>query len=829
MRWNLILFVFFLSTTVSAQIVGNITNTAGEPLSYVTIYLQKSYSGTSSNDDGDYSLTLPKTQKYNEYKISFKALGYKTVSYNIAPTSFPYVLNVVLEEETTALDEVVLSSEEDPAYRIIRKTVEKQKENLKNLSEYTAHFYSRGMLKMKNVPEKLFGQKISDFEGSLDSTRSGSIYLAENISEISFQKPDKFIEKIIASNEIGNDNGFRINNAESLNFSFYEDNVVFRIPLLSPIASTALHYYKYKLEGVFYEGSKLINKIQVIPRRPYERVWQGYIYIVENDWQLYGVDLYTTGSELQIPFFNTLEVKQSFKFDVENNFWVKMLQTIEFDFGLLGIDGEGSALGVYSNYNFTPKFDKNSFTNEVISFLPQAYDRDNKFWKEMRPVPLSAEESFDYIRREKIQDLRQTKPYLDSLDVVGNKPDLLSPFFGYKYQNLYEQWFFNYEGLLPVINFNTVQGWNDNVALSFNKWYNKKRTNTLTAKLVGNYGLSEDRFRVNGSVIRVFNQVNKQTIAISGGSKPTQFNDSKPISPIKNTVSTLLYENNHMKLYQLNFAQIAYGQEVFNGLHLYGRVSYENRQPLFNNSDYVFIQHKNQHYTSNDPLAPDNFNSAAIEEHNILKSKFRIKINFAQQYFSNPDYRYSVDNEKYPELNLVVTNGSFPSKKQYEFTQFEGRLGQSVTFGNKGSFSYLFKGGGFVNSDGISFVDFKHFNGDETWLGTTRTYINIFNLLHSYEYSTRQAYFEGHLEHNFRGWILGKIPGINTLNLNLVVGAHYLSIEERKPYSEFSVGLDNIGIGKFRMVRVDYVRSFYSGKSDSEIVLGLKFLNILGI
>ena len=826
---KLYLLVFFISTTVSAQIVGNITNTQAEPLSYVNIYLQKSYSGTSSNDDGNYSLSLPDSRKQSEFKISFKALGYKTLTKIIAPSSFPYTLNVVLEEETTSLEEVVLNIKEDPAYRIIRKTIAQQKQNLDNLSEYTADFYSRGMLKMKNVPEKILGQKIGDFEGSLDSTRTGSIYLSETISKIAFQKPDKFIEKIIAGNEIGNDNGFRFNNAESVNYSFYENIIVFRIALLSPIANNALSYYNYKLDGVFYEGSKLINKIKVIPRRPNERVWQGYIYIVEDDWQLYGVDLYTTGSGLQIPFFDTLNVKQSFKYDEENNFWVKILQTIDFDFGLLGMDGEGSALGVYSNYDFTPEFTKKSFTNEVISFEPQAYRRDSLFWKSNRPVPLSIEESSDYIRRENIQALRQTKPYLDSLDVISNKPTILSPFMGYKYENSYKQWSLGYEGILPIINFNTVQGWNDKVALSFNKWYNPKRTNTITATLKAEYGLAEDRLRINGSVIRVFNQVNKQSIALSGGSEVAQFNDSKPISPFKNTVSTLLYENNHMKLYELNFARIGYGQEVFNGLHLFGRVSFENRQPLFNNTEYVFIQHKNQHYTSNNPLAPDDFDTAIIEEHNILKSKFRIKINFAQQYFSNPDWRFSVDNDRYPELNLVVTNGSSPSEKHYDFTQFEGRLGQSVTFGNKGRFSYLFKGGGFANSDGISFVDYKHFNGDETWLGTTRTYINVFNLLHSYEYSTKNAYFEGHLEHNFRGWILGKIPGINTLNLNLVVGAHYLSTEQKKPYSEFSVGLDNLGIGKFRMIRVDYVRSFYNGNSDNEIVLGLKFLNILGI
>ena len=169
------------------------------------------------------------------------------------------------------------------------------------------------------------------------------------------------------------------------------------------------------------------------------------------------------------------------------------------------------------------------------------------------------------------------------------------------------------------------------------------------------------------------------------------------------------------------------------------------------------------------------------------------------------------------------------SGKKYDYNQYEGRLAQSVTLGNKGRFSYLLKGGGFINASGTSFVDYKHFNGDETWLGTTTTYINVFNLMKNYEFSTNGAYFEGHFEHNFRGWILGKIPGVNRLNLNLVLGAHYLITELKKPYSEFSVGLDNLGIGKFRMLRLDYVRSFYNGSSDSEVVIGLKFLNILGI
>src|SRR5690606_26631753 len=130
---------------------------------------------------------------------------------------------------------------------------------------------------------------------------------------------------------------------------------------------------------------------------------------------------------------------------------------------------------VYSNYNFQPEFTKKSFTNEVISFAPQANKKDSLFWKGSRPVPLTNEELSDYTRRDSIQILRQTKPYLDSLDAITNKPSILSPLMGYIYTNSYKKWSLEYKDPLPRINFNTVQGWNGKASLDFNKWYDHNR------------------------------------------------------------------------------------------------------------------------------------------------------------------------------------------------------------------------------------------------------------------------------------------------------------------------------------------------------------------
>ncbi len=820
------LLFIFLSANITAQVVGKVTDTNGQPLPYVNIYLQNTYIGTTTNDDGNYALQISEN---GEHQIIFQFLGYKTLIKTVSPSSFPFILNVSLEEESTSLDEVIVNTSEDPAYRIIRETIANRKKNLEKLSEYTADFYSRGLWKVKDVPEKIMGQEVGDFDGMLDSTRTGIIYLSETISEIAFQKPDKFTEKIIASKVSGNDNGFSFNSAQSANFSFYENTIELNAALVSPIGNSALGYYDYKLDGVFYEGPKLINKIKVIPKRPNDRIWQGYIYIVEDDWQLYGTELSTTGAAIQVPFVSNLLVKQNFKYDPEYGFWIKISQTIDFGFGFMGMKGEGGFIAVYSNYNFKPQFTKKSFTNEVLSFKPEANKKDSIFWKGSRPVPLTDEELKDYIKKDSLQILRHSKSYLDSLDAKTNKFSALSLLSGYSYKNSYEKWTLGYDGPLRKINFNTVQGWNTTAGITYNKWYDDNRTNTIEAAIRANYGIADDRLRFTANVLRNFNWKNKLRLALSGGSKVTQFNDSEPISPLVNTIATLFFERNYMKLYELNFGRIGYSQEVFNGFHLFATASYENRKPLFNNTDYVIIPFDDVSYTSNNPLVPNDFNTSAINEHNIIKSKLRARINFAQKYFSSPDMKFNVGDSKYPELNLFIENGTGITQANYNYTQVEAGLNQSISIGNKGEFYFNLKAGTFIDSDGMSFIDYKHFNGNQTRIGTTANYTEVFNVMPYYDFSTNQSYFEGHLEHDFRGWILGKIPGINQLNLNLVAGAHFLSTENRRPYSEFSIGIDNLGFGKFRLLRIDYVRSYYNGNSDGAFIFGLKFLDLFGL
>jgi hypothetical protein len=822
-------YLFFLGLLLNAfcsmaQIQGVVTNQRGEPLPFVNVYIQDTHIGTTSNENGRYKLDVGEQK---EYQLVFQFLGYETRTIPVVVTQNPTEANAVLKESATQLDAVLIDAKEDPAYPIIRNAILHRKENLDKIEAFTADFYSKGIWSVKDMPKKIMGQEVGDFDGALDSTRTGIIYLSETVSKIAFKKPDYFKETIIASKVSGNDNGFSFNSAQDAQFSFYKNTENLNTPIVSPIATDALRYYNYELEGVFYEGNQLINKIKVIPKRPKDRTWSGSIYIVEDLWQIYGLNLTTTGEAIQVPMIKEITFKQNFSFNTSLQRWVKISQTIDFIFDFLGFKGNGSFVAVYSNYNFKPVFKDKTFTNEVLSFLPEANKKDSLYWEQFRPVPLTKAEAFDYVKKDSIQTLRKSKKYLDSIDTKNNAFKITAPILGYSYSNTYKKWSLSYNSPLLKTHFNTVQGWNLTPEISFLKWYDKNYTKWVRAAVKANYGFSDQRVRFRVSIARKFNDTNKLTIVLTGGNKVQQFNASEPISPFINTLSSLFFERNYMKVYDLSYLQLSYRQILFNGVSLAAVLSYQDRSPLFNNTDYVTIPQKDRSYTSNNPLLPNNNTVPAILKHTLFKSSLGTTLRFGQKYMRYPDGIYYLRNSKYPVVTATFENGFGASKKIYNYSKIEAKVSQEIQLGNKGELRYNLHGGSFLNGSDISFIDYQHFNGNQTQIGVSATYDAVFNLLPYYSLSTNNSFFQGHIEHNFKGFVLGKIPGINALNFNLVVGGHFLATKNNAPYKEVSVGLDNLGFGKFRFLRLDYVISEFSNKRHGQFVFGLKFLSIL--
>ena len=53
-----------------------------------------------------------------------------------------------------------------------------------------------------------------------------------------------------------------------VDFNLYNNTVNINNDIISPIADYAFNYYRYKLQGEFYDDDgHLINKINIIPKR----------------------------------------------------------------------------------------------------------------------------------------------------------------------------------------------------------------------------------------------------------------------------------------------------------------------------------------------------------------------------------------------------------------------------------------------------------------------------------------------------------------------------------------------------------------------------------
>lgn len=824
MKYIILIAVLFFCMPIFSQVTGTVTDTEGQAVPYASVIISGTYNGTSSNAEGEYTLNL-KTK--GNYTIIIQSLGFKTQEVTTDITKFPHRLDVVMEPESYSLDEVVISGNENPANYIIRNTIDSRRANAAKTAQFTANFYSKGLFRIKDVPEKFLWLKLRNIQQILDPSGSGVLYLSETVSEIKHKKPDDLKEHIISSKVSGSDTGYSFNNAASADFDFYDNYIPFTVNAISPIADNAFSYYKYTLESTFYDVNKnLINKIKVTPKRISEPAFNGYIYIVENSWQLYAVSLSITGLQIQQDLLNTLLIQQNFGYNTREEIWSKNVQTLDFEASALGAAIEGRFSYVYSNYNFNPQFDKKTFGNEQLSFDTDANKKPDSYWNAQRPIPLTAEERNDYIKKDSIEVVINTKAYKDSLDKINNRFSYFSPVLGYNYNNSYENWTISYTGILKKLGFNTVQAYH--LAPSF--YFTKRNPDKVTYTTFGtdlNYGFAEKRFRATGTVSRKFNNFTNRIITITGGNTIEQFNPENPIIRVVNSVSTLFFRDNYMKLYDNSFMRLSYQEEPINGIYLFGTFEYTQRRALFNNTDFSTLKDIYDDYLSNNPLLPNDYETPAFLKHNMYKASIATSFFFGQKYQTRPNGKFNIEPTKYPKLYLKYEKGFESSIKDYNFDHLSARVTYDITLGNKGMLGSSFRAGTFLNSGDIAFPDYRHFNGNQTYVGKSERYLNVFNLLPYYTHSTNDKYFEAHIEHNFNGYLTNKIPILNKLDYHVVAGYHMLTIPERSPYMEYSIGLDNLGWGKFRFLRLDYVRSYESGFKSQGLIVGITFLDIL--
>jgi hypothetical protein len=807
-----VLNLLFLPLFASAAIVtGKITDQQGEPLPFVNVYVKNTSRGTISNIQGEYKLDLPE----GNYELVFKSIGYKSKNEIITVASEKLILNVTLPEETYISIEVpVLGDGEDPAYAIIRNAIKKRKYYLEQVNAFSCDVYIKGVQKVTKYPKKIMGLEI-DPEGDIDTT-TGIVYLSESVSKFNFKQPDKIREEMISSKVSGDNRAFSYNRASDMMFNFYE-NVILVSELsergfVSPINSNAFLYYKYKMSGTFYENGEMVNKIEVIPKSKTSPCFHGYIYIMENTWRIHSTELYLT-KDAQIDFVDTLVINQVF-YPVQKDTWMVLSNKFTFNFSVLGIKGNGMFIGVNSNYIIDPDFPKKYFNGEEMKINEDANKKDTTYWTDTRPVPLTPEEIKDYHKRDSLQKIRTSKPYLDSVDKVTNKPTLGKLLLtGYTYSQRYKKRSLTISPLILNVQYNTVQGWVAGLALNMDKELEKNRNYTIGASYF--YGFAAEQHNATLGYSRTYNPIRYGRFSMQAGMTTAQFNENNPIGPLINSLYSLLYEQNFAKYYRKTFFRAENDFEIRNGLMLRLSAEYDDRAPLLNHTTQRWIDQP-WRFTSNDPHDPDNYILPSFANSQQLKFNATLRIRFKQKYYTRPNQKIILGS-KYPTFIISYTKaipGVLGSDADYDLVKITVR--DEVKLKLLGTTSFNVSAGTFLSKKSMDFMDFYHFSGNQTLYSSF--VLTNFNLLDYYEHSTNGAFVEAHLEHGFGGLFLNKVPLLRKLKLKEVAGIHYISTETLPQYLEVFVGLE-----KLRLVRVDFVTAFSSNiKVSSGIRFGLK-------
>lgn len=791
----LLLFLLLNGISVSAaKIYGVLTDSKQQPLPFANIYIKGTTKGTTSNELGKYQLELTA----GSFELVYHYIGYKRLIKEITVAERDIELNITLEDEEVQLREIIVSASEDPAYAIMRKAIAKRNYYYNQVEAYQCDVYTKGLQRIISAPDKIMGIPINS-TGILDTNNSGIVYLSESVSKFSFKKPDKIKEIMIASKVSGNSNNFSWNSAADFDvIDLYKNNISIDVItdriIISPLADNAMMYYKYKLLGITVEDGRLVNKIQVIPKRKADPVYSGIIYINDSLYNLHSYELLLT-KDAQIKFLDTIKISQTFV-PIEADVWMPISKRFDISFGFMKIEAEGYYLATYKDYNIHPEFGKKYFTNETLSIDESSNKKDSLYWDKYRPVQLTEEEVSDYSRKDSIEVLRESKAHLDSLDKKANRFKPINILFGYSFRKSYNKINFRTTPLFSAINFNTVEGYNISLGFTLEKEFEKRKLLRFTPAF--RYGIANKLFSSTANLTYYYNRKKSAYVSIEGGQYVKQFNRSEPISELTNSVYSLLAELNYMKLYKEQYINIGYRYEITNGLTLRVNTIYSRRSPLDNANVSSWRNVKNQTFSTN---VPENnyLNGMPFQQHDAFHLVFDVRYKPGQKYVSRPDMKIATGS-KYPEFSLVYVKsipGIFNSSLNYDQLQF--KIEDNISLKLLGNTEYLFRTGVFLNNNNVEFINFKHFNGNQTNL--VKNYFDGFQLLDYYVASTIQPYYEAHLQHHFKGFFFNKIPGFRKLKLQEVIGVHFLYNKDFQDWTEVSVGIENI----FRVVRVDFI------------------------
>lgn len=797
-----IAFIFLMAgwaCYAEGQVSGTIRSSTGEPLPFATVHIAGTTKGTSANENGLYRIEL---DRKGPATLVFQYIGYATKQIPVDGKTTKLQMDVHLETSGIDLEDIVVRADaEDPAYPIIREAIKRRPSHQAKIKAYTCRAYIKGGMRLGSFPNKILGQDVRQL---IDADSSGFLYLSESEAEISYQQPDKYKEVMLASRVSGQSNGFSFNRFGILDF--YKNEVVVGRPLVNPIADNAMSHYTYRLIQTNYDAQmRTVYAIEVTPKRSEDPAFNGTIYILGDIYRIIQTDLIAKKSQTKIEVLDTFRVQQTFV-DLEGEYWPLLQQTISFKVNILNFRIDGSFVAVTSDYQINPVFPAQFFSQEIMRIETDANLKDSTWWDERRPMPLTEDESIDYVTKDSLAEVRASKPYLDSIDRIANELKPINLLMGY---TLRRSWHQRRYTIAPVSDYyNAIQGWTLGASVAFKQEWRDQPGKTLDLSVKYIYGISDKQHRYLHSGRWQGNEIDRRYISWSAGKQLMDFYRDNNFSTLYDAVLLTFFKDGVKRYFDLNHVTLKGGVHITPEWRVHGGIAIEQRSPLINTDDFSFIRQEIPHRPNDDfgDEMPRNFDA-----NNQVVWQFRVQWMPGIQYVSYPDRRIYI-RSRFPNFNLTYRGGYAWEGARHDHHAVTFTVGKRNQIRSiLGEWDWQVGGGVFVKRP-VYFHDYFHFQGQEAIFYAFQGEIGQFMALPHYAYSSQKGYLQTMQEWDDNHYLLDRIPGLGKLRWTTHGFVHYLWTPEQGHFTEAGIGWSNIGYKLFRPFHVRFAWVFENDK-----------------
>ncbi len=794
------LMVCMSALAQSTKVKGRVTDAAtGEGIPFVAVYYEGTTIGISTDLDGYYTL---ETRDPAAKVLCASILGYESQSRAVKQFSFQQ-FDFALKPIHDAINASVVKPDNRRMKRILRKIDENREKNDPERSEgYVCDIYNKMEIDMTNPDEQFFSKglhKAVDFVFQYVDTSviSGQPYLPVMISESKVRKyrsgNPEFNKEVILANRISgiDSENFVSQFTGSLHFKNnpYSNFInLFDVEIPSPLSPGGALFYDYYLIDSLQVAGRKTYYIRYHPAKMVSTpVFDGEMRIDAEEYAL-------------VSFHGKLAKKMNinwvrdFALDIENQRlesgrWFHKDSYFYLDFSTTLRDSSKivSLIGTRTLHYETPELrkptdDEVNVSNTKVTVKSDAVGKDEAFWEEARPYPLSQKEQGIY---KMVDEIKETPLYRDAYALANI---IINGYWDFPKAKI------GIGQIMRIFSFNNLEGFRLRMGVRTTKDFSEK----VRLMAYGAYGFKDKQFKGGAEVEYLFRKEPWRKLTFSATHDALQLGQGT-------------------KALQSNFFGSILAKGGRERLSPAGTISvtYEHELPPFTNLSFAVEGRRIWSNAFVPMVLPDN----TVVPY-VTATQLHLTSRFAwEEAVLRGNFLRNFVHSDYPIVSIDLMGALKGVGSDYSYLRAELSTNWKVRIPPIGASWIKLNAGKIFGA--VPYPYLKLHEGNASWyLDKT-----AFSTMNFYEFAS-DTWATVNWEHNFFGFFLGKIPLLKrlqwresimfkmawgtvsdrnngqigtpqSLSAPMLFPASMQSLE--KPYIEVGAGINNI----FRIFRVD--------------------------